>query len=73
MDWFRASTPQSQALVLNNFIAKISDIYEELEYIESDGNQYIYKSDWNKAVNGSETSAHLIGYAVDLVPKDMKD
>ena len=27
----------------------------------------------NKAVNGSETSAHLIGYAVDLVPKDMKD
>ena len=22
----------------------------------------------NKAVNGSETSAHLIGYAVDLVP-----
>ena len=34
-------------------IAKISDTYEELEYIESDGNQYIYKSDWNKAVNGS--------------------
>lgn len=27
----------------------------------------------NKAVNGSETSAHLTGYAVDLVPKDMKD
>ena len=27
----------------------------------------------NKAVNGSETSAHLMGYAVDLVPKDMKD
>ena len=26
LDWFRASTPQSQALVLNNFIAKISDI-----------------------------------------------
>lgn len=27
----------------------------------------------NKAVNGSKTSAHLTGYAVDLVPKDMKD
>lgn len=26
LDWFRAATPQSQALVLNNFIAKISDI-----------------------------------------------
>lgn len=26
LDWFRASTPQSQALILNNFIAKISDI-----------------------------------------------
>lgn len=26
LDWFRVSTPQSQALVLNNFIAKISDI-----------------------------------------------
>ena len=26
LDWFRASTPESQALVLNNFIAKISDI-----------------------------------------------
>ena len=24
LDWFRASTPQSQALVLNNFISKIS-------------------------------------------------
>lgn len=32
LDWFRASTPQSQALVLNNFIAKISDI----EVIEPD-------------------------------------
>lgn len=26
LDWFRASTPQSQALILNNFISKISDI-----------------------------------------------
>ena len=26
LDWFKASTPQSQALILNNFIAKISDI-----------------------------------------------
>ena len=26
----------------------------------------------NKAVNGSETSAHLIGYAVDLVPANGK-
>lgn len=26
LDWFRAATPQSQALVLNNFIAKISNI-----------------------------------------------
>lgn len=26
LDWFRASTPQSQALVLNNFISKISGI-----------------------------------------------
>lgn len=26
LDWFRTSTPQSQALVLNNFISKISDI-----------------------------------------------
>ena len=26
LDWFRAATPQSQSLVLNNFIAKISDI-----------------------------------------------
>lgn len=26
LDWFRASTPQSQALVLNNFISKISNI-----------------------------------------------
>ena len=26
LDWFRASTPQSQILVLNNFISKISDI-----------------------------------------------
>ena len=26
LDWFRASTPQSQALVLNSFISKISDI-----------------------------------------------
>lgn len=32
LGWFRASTPQSQALVLNNFIAKISDI----EVIEPD-------------------------------------
>lgn len=29
LDWFRASTPQSQALVLNNFIAKIADIQVE--------------------------------------------
>lgn len=29
LDWFRASTPQSQALVLNNFISKISDIQVE--------------------------------------------
>jgi len=26
LDWFRASTPQSQVLILNNFIAKISTI-----------------------------------------------
>ena len=26
LDWFRASTPQSQALILNNFVSKISDI-----------------------------------------------
>lgn len=26
LDWFRSSTPQSQALVLNNLISKISDI-----------------------------------------------
>ena len=26
LDWFRASTPQSQALVLNNFVSKISSI-----------------------------------------------
>ena len=26
LDWFRASTPQSQVLVLNNFISKISNI-----------------------------------------------
>lgn len=29
LDWFRASTPQSQALVLNNFIAKIANIQVE--------------------------------------------
>ena len=26
LDWFRASTPQSQVLILNNFISKISTI-----------------------------------------------
>ncbi len=30
LDWFKASTPQSQALILNNFIAKISGIRVEI-------------------------------------------
>ena len=29
LDWFKASTPPSQVLILNNFIAKISDIHVE--------------------------------------------
>lgn len=29
LEWFRNSTPQSQALILNNFISKISDIRVE--------------------------------------------
>lgn len=34
LDWFCASTPQSQTLVLNNFIAKIADIQVEAQELE---------------------------------------